>query len=49
MYNETRFKMVTKMDPKAAKEYLQRAQKQVNNSWKVYQNMANMDYSNDNN
>jgi len=49
MYNETRFKMVTKMNPKAAKEYLQKAQKQVSKSWKIYQNMAEMDYSNDNN
>jgi pyruvate-ferredoxin/flavodoxin oxidoreductase len=48
MYNETRFKMVTKMNPDAAKEFLQRAQKQVNKNWKVYENMANMDYSNNN-
>jgi hypothetical protein len=27
---------------------LQRAQKQVNKNWKVYENMANMDYSNNN-
>ena len=48
MYNETRFKMVTKMDPAAAKDFLQKAQKQVSRNWKVYENMANMDYSNNN-
>lgn len=48
MYNETRFKMVTKMNPDAAKEFLQRAQKQVRKNWKVYENMAKMDYSNNN-
>ncbi len=46
MYNETRFKMVTKMDPTAAKDFLQKAQKQVSRNWKVYENMAGMDYSN---
>jgi len=48
MYNETRFKMVTKMNPDAAKEFLERAQKQVSKNWKVYENMAKMDYSNNN-
>jgi len=48
MYNETRFKMVTKMDPAAAKDFLQKAQKQVSRNWKVYENMAGMDYSNNN-
>jgi len=49
MYNETRFKMVTKMNPAAAKEFLQRAQEQVSKNWKVYENMAKMDYSDNNN
>jgi pyruvate-ferredoxin/flavodoxin oxidoreductase len=48
MYNETRFKMVTKMNPTAAKEFLQKAQKLVSRNWKVYENMAAMDYSNNN-
>ncbi|MEJ2052789.1 MAG: pyruvate:ferredoxin (flavodoxin) oxidoreductase [Calditrichaceae bacterium] len=49
MYNETRFKMVTKMNPAAAKEFLKRAQEQVHKNWKVYENMTKMDYSNNNN
>lgn len=47
MYNETRFKMVTKMNPKAAKEFLQKAQTQVQRSWKVYESLAAMDFSNE--
>jgi len=49
MYNETRFKMVTKMNPKAAKEFLQKAQTQVHRSWKVYESLAAMDFSNEKN
>jgi pyruvate-ferredoxin/flavodoxin oxidoreductase len=49
MYNETRFKMVTKMNPKAAKEFLQKAQTQVQRSWKVYESLAGMDFSNEKN
>lgn len=45
MYNETRFKMVSKMNPKAAKEFLQHAQEQVKLSWRKYENMAQMEFS----
>ncbi len=45
MYNETRFKMVTKMDPKAAKHFLESAQEQVKMNWKKYENLTKLDYS----
>lgn len=45
IYNETRYKMVEKMDPKAAKGFLSYAQQQAYDNWKKYENLANMDYS----
>jgi len=45
IYNETRYKMVEKMDPAAAKEFLSYAQQQANDNWKKYDNLAKMDYS----
>jgi len=45
IYNETRYKMVEKMDPAAAKEFLSYAQQQANDNWKKYDNQAKMDYS----
>ncbi|MGD9487507.1 MAG: pyruvate:ferredoxin (flavodoxin) oxidoreductase [Calditrichaceae bacterium] len=47
IYNETRYKMLTKMNPKAAKELLAQAQEDVKERYKLYANMANMDYSAD--
>jgi pyruvate-ferredoxin/flavodoxin oxidoreductase len=44
-YNETRFNMVIKMNPDAAKEFLRYAQEQVKFNWKRLENMAKMDYS----
>ncbi|MGD9898303.1 MAG: pyruvate:ferredoxin (flavodoxin) oxidoreductase [Calditrichaceae bacterium] len=47
IYNETRYKMLTKMNPKAAKELLAQAQEDVKERYKLYANMAKMDYSTD--
>ena len=43
MYNETRFKMLTKINPQAAKEYLQHAQENVNWNWRRFEHMAKME------
>ncbi len=45
IYNETRYKMVTKMNPEAAKQFLDYAQEQVNLNWKRYENLTKMDYT----
>lgn len=44
-YNENRFKMLTKTNPQAAKELIESAQQDIKARWKLYQNMAAMDYS----
>jgi len=44
-YNETRFKMLTKSNPAAAKALAVQAQKDVNARWKALEHMAAMDYS----
>lgn len=45
IYNETRYKMVTKMNPEAAKQFLAQAQQDVNRRWKQYETLAQMDFS----
>jgi pyruvate-ferredoxin/flavodoxin oxidoreductase len=45
IYNETRYKMVIKMNPEAAKQFLVQAQKEVNRRWKQYESLAQMDFS----
>jgi pyruvate-ferredoxin/flavodoxin oxidoreductase len=45
IYNETRYKMVQKMDPEGAKQFLKDAQEDVNYTWAQYENLAKMDYS----
>ncbi len=45
MYNETRFKMVTKMNPSAAKKFVRLAQEHAEFNWKRYSHLAQMDYS----
>jgi pyruvate-ferredoxin/flavodoxin oxidoreductase len=45
IYNETRYKMVEKTDPKMAAQFLKYAQEQVDENWKRYENMTQMDYS----
>ncbi|MBZ0184119.1 MAG: pyruvate:ferredoxin (flavodoxin) oxidoreductase [Melioribacteraceae bacterium] len=44
-YKETRYKMLTKADPKAAKALLEQAQINVNNNWKYYEQLAGLHYS----
>ncbi len=39
IYNEARYKMLTKIDPKRAKYLLKLAQENVNNQWKIYERM----------
>ena len=48
IYNETRYKMLTKSHPKEAAELLKHAQEDVLKRWKIYEQMANFDYSNGN-
>jgi pyruvate-ferredoxin/flavodoxin oxidoreductase len=40
MYMENRFKMLTKINPAKAKEFLQEAQADVNTRWQMYQYLA---------
>ncbi len=47
IYKETRYKMLTKSHPKEAKELLNAAQEDVLKRWKLYEQMASFDYSND--
>ncbi len=44
-YNENRFKMLTKSNPEAAKKLLGEAQEYIGAHWKLYKQMAAMDYS----
>lgn len=45
-YNETRYKMLTRSHPEEAKKLLKLAQEEVMKKWKFYEQMAEMDYSN---
>jgi len=47
MYNETRFKMVTKMNPEAAKVFVKHAQENVNWNWRRYEHMSKMHFPDD--
>ena len=44
-YNENRFKMLVKSNPEAAKRLLGEAQEHIDAHWKLYKQMAAMDYS----
>jgi pyruvate-ferredoxin/flavodoxin oxidoreductase len=44
IYNETRYTMLVNSDPEEAKKLLQQAQDNVNERWKLYQHMANMNF-----
>jgi pyruvate-ferredoxin/flavodoxin oxidoreductase len=46
-YNETRYKMLTKIQPEAAKDLIEKAQQDVNDKWHLYQGLAGINYSND--
>jgi pyruvate-ferredoxin/flavodoxin oxidoreductase len=41
MYQENRFKMLTKIKPTEAKQLLKEAQEDVNHRWQMYQYLAN--------
>ena len=45
-YGETRFKMLTKSKPERAAMLLKKAQEEIEARWKIYEQWANMDYSN---
>ncbi len=45
MYNETRFKMLTKMDPKQAEKLLHQSEKEVTAAWNRFKGLAAIDYS----
>ncbi|MFB3921268.1 MAG: pyruvate:ferredoxin (flavodoxin) oxidoreductase [Terriglobia bacterium] len=42
VYNETRYTMLARSDPAAAKRLLELAQEDVNSRWRLYENMAAM-------
>ncbi|GAB4330925.1 MAG: pyruvate:ferredoxin (flavodoxin) oxidoreductase [Calditrichia bacterium] len=42
IYNETRFKMLTKSAPERAKMLLEMAQKEVNERWRLYERMSSL-------
>ena len=44
IYNETRYTMLVNSDPEEAKKLLHAAQENVNERWKLYQHMANMNF-----
>ncbi len=44
-YKEARFKMLTKQNPEAAAKLMEMSQKDVALKWKIYEQLANMDYS----
>lgn len=46
-YRETRFKMLTKIDPERAKMLLEKAQESTTSRWHLYQEWANLKYGND--
>ena len=45
VYNETRFKMLTQSKPEAAAQLLELAQGDVVRRWRMYEQLAAMDYS----
>jgi pyruvate-ferredoxin/flavodoxin oxidoreductase len=44
-YNETRFKMLTQSKPEHAERLLALAQKDANERWRMYEQLASLDYS----
>jgi pyruvate-ferredoxin/flavodoxin oxidoreductase len=44
-YNETRFKMLTQSKPEEAERLLKLAQQDVNDRWRMYEQLAALDYS----
>ncbi len=48
IYNETRYKMLQKMNPERAKMLLASAQKEIKSRYAIYESMAKMSYTGDN-
>ena len=48
IYTETRYKMLTKSHPEIAKELSKHAQDAVLKKWKLYEQMSELDFSNEN-
>ncbi|PJA96050.1 MAG: pyruvate:ferredoxin (flavodoxin) oxidoreductase [Ignavibacteriales bacterium CG_4_9_14_3_um_filter_34_10] len=46
IYNETRYKMLTKSHPETAKKLSKLAQEEVLKKWKLYEQMSGLDFSN---
>lgn len=46
IYTENRYRMLTKSKPEVAKELLAKAQEEVLKKWKLYEQMADFDFSN---
>ena len=44
-YNETRFRMLTQSNEERAEELMKQANMDVKRTWKIYQSMAQQDYS----
>ena len=44
-YNETRFRMLTQSKPEEAERLLELAQQDVNERWRMYEQLASLDYS----
>jgi pyruvate-ferredoxin/flavodoxin oxidoreductase len=44
-YNETRFQMLTRSKPKEAERLIALAQQDVNERWRMYEQLASLDYS----
>ncbi len=45
VYNETRYRMLLQVDPEAAEELLQAAQREVERRWRRLQHLATMEYT----
>jgi pyruvate-ferredoxin/flavodoxin oxidoreductase len=44
-YNETRFRMLTQSKPAEAERLMALAQQDVNERWRMYEQLASLDYS----
>ena len=42
VYNETRYKMLTRSNPEAARRLIKLAQEDVINQWRLYEHLASM-------
>ncbi len=43
-YNETRFQMLTQSKPQEAERLMELAQQDVNERWRMYEQLASLDY-----